>query len=227
MKAFFVAGTDTEVGKTYTSCRLLELAALQGMSTLGLKPVAAGGENVDGELQNDDAQALMASSSISLSYCQVNPVMLPDACSPHIAAANAGRMVSASRVEGYVRGALMHRADFALIEGAGGWRVPISPRETMADIAIKLSVPVILVVGLRLGCINHAPLTVEAIQRDGLTIAGWVGNQLSREPMSFFDENVQTLKSAIGAPCIGILPFDPPEAPEELSNYLSLKCLGM
>lgn len=227
MKAFFVAGTDTEIGKTYSSCRLLELAASQGLSTLGLKPVAAGGENVNGELQNEDAQALMASASISLPYSQVNPVMLPDACSPHIAAANAGKSVIAARIEGYCKGALLQKPDFALIEGAGGWRVPISPRETMADIAIKLNLPVILVVGLRLGCINHALLTVEAIRRDGLSIAGWVGNQLLSQPMGFLDENVQTLKSAIGAPCIGILPFGAHSKPNELSNHMSLNCLGM
>ena len=227
MNKFFVAGTDTEVGKTYVSCRLLEHARHQGMRTLGLKPVAAGCELEGGEYKNEDALALMESSSVKLPYAQVNPVALPDACSPHIAAAIAGKKVSAERLAGYCRGALMQNVDFALVEGAGGWRVPISPRETMANLALALNYPVILVVGLRLGCINHALLTAEAIRRDGLKVAGWVGNQLSSEPMPYFDENVSTLKSAIGAPFIGVLPYENKPETANLGNYLDLNCLSV
>ncbi len=227
MKKYFVAGTDTEVGKTYASCRLLELAQQQGLSSLGLKPVAAGCELVGDEYQNEDALALMNSSSIKLPYAQVNPVALPDACSPHIAAARAGKTVTASRLAGFCRGALMQKVDFALVEGAGGWRVPISSRETMATLAQQLNFPVILVVGLRLGCINHALLTAEAIRSDGLTIAGWVGNQQSSESMGFLDENVATLKSALNAPFIGMLPHAPNPDVGRLSKCLDINCLTM
>lgn len=225
MSKFFVAGTDTEVGKTYVSCRLLELAHHQGKSSLGLKPVAAGCDMDDGEFKNEDALALMGSSSIKLPYSQVNPVALPDACSPHIAAARAGKSISASRLAGYCRGALMQKIDFALVEGAGGWRVPISSRETMASLARELGYPVILVVGLRLGCINHALLTAEAIRRDGLKIAGWVGNQLSGEPMPYLEENISTLRSALDAPFVGVLPFDEKPDIKALGNVLDLNCL--
>ena len=225
MKKFFVAGTDTEVGKTYVSCRLLELAHHQGMSSLGLKPVAAGCELEGDELKNEDAVALMQSSSIKLPYAQVNPMALPDACSPHIAAALAGRAVSASRLAGYCRGALMQKIDFALVEGAGGWRVPISPRETMASLAVELNYPVILVVGLRLGCINHALLTAEAIRKDGLRIAGWVGNQLNSVPMPYLEENIATLKSALDAPFVGVLSHDVKPEIDSLSKSLDINCL--
>lgn len=225
MKKFFVAGTDTEVGKTYVSCRLLELAQHQGMSSLGLKPVAAGCELDGDELKNEDAVALMNSSSIKLPYIQVNPMALPDACSPHIAAALAGKSIGASRLAGYCRGALMQKVDFALVEGAGGWRVPISPRETMANLALELNYPVILVVGLRLGCINHALLTAEAIRRDGLQIAGWVANQLTSDPMPYLEENLATLKSALGAPFIGALPHERRPEIGALSKSLDINCL--
>lgn len=225
MKKYFIAGTDTEVGKTYVSCRLLELAHHKGMSCLGLKPVAAGCDLDGDEQKNEDALALMESSSIKLPYAQVNPVALPEACSPHIAAALAGRTISASRIAGYCRGALMNKIDFALVEGAGGWRVPISPRETMASLAMQLNYPVILVVGLRLGCINHALLTAEAIRGDGLQIAGWVGNQLSSDLMPYHDENVATLKSALNAPFIGVLPFQKSPNVDVLSKCLDIDCL--
>ena len=225
MKKYFVAGTDTEVGKTYASCRLLELAQQQGLSSLGLKPVAAGCELVGDEYQNEDALALIKSSSIKLPYTQVNPVALPDACSPHIAAARAGRTVTATRLAGFCRGALMQKVDFALVEGAGGWRVPISPSETMATLAKELNFPVILVVGLRLGCINHALLTAEAIRSDGLTIAGWIANQQSRDIMGFLEENVATLRSALNAPFIGMLPHESGFETGLSGKSLDINCL--
>ncbi|WP_156497732.1 ATP-dependent dethiobiotin synthetase BioD, partial [Oleiphilus sp. HI0043] len=119
------------------------------------------------------------------------------------------------------------KPDFALIEGAGGWRVPISPRETMADLARQLNYKVILVVGLRLGCLNHAMLSAEAIRRDGLEIAGWVANSLSRETMSYEAENIATLSSALGAPLIAHLPFSESGKPEELCKYVNLDCLDL
>lgn len=226
-KAFFVTGTDTDVGKTFVSCALLNSAEAKGLSTMALKPLAAGCEQIDGQWQNEDARLLQAHMNMNLPYVQVNPVALKAAASPHIAAALEERTVTVARVDGICRGALMNRPDFALIEGAGGWRVPISPRETMADLAKQLAFPVILVVNLRLGCLNHALLTAEAIRRDGLVLAAWVGNRTSPECMDYEDDNIATLVSALGAPLLGCLPFKEHQTPETISNYLSLDCLDL
>jgi len=236
-KAFFIAGTDTDVGKTFASCALLEAAAKRNLSTMALKPLAAGCEqtniaSADSEStklqwQNEDAQLLRQHMSLDLPYAQVNPVALKQAASPHIAAALENKVVSAGRVAGFCRGALMQRPDFALVEGAGGWRVPISPRETMADLAKQLDLKVILIVALRLGCLNHAMLTAEAIRRDGLELAGWIGNRVSDEPMDYEQENIATLKNALGAPLIGCLPFSPTGAPNSVCEHLDLECLNL
>lgn len=226
-KSFFVAGTDTDVGKTFASCAMLEAAALQGRSTMGLKPVSAGCEYVQGEWKNNDALLLQQHMTSELSYSQINPVALKAAASPHIAAHLEQRGVSASRMVGVCRGALLNRPDFALIEGAGGWRVPISKRETMADLAKQLGYPVILVVALRLGCLNHAMLTAEAIKRDGLSLAGWIANQPLPDSMPYQQDNITTLCSALGAPLLGVLPFSDTSDPKQLCKYLALDCLDL
>jgi dethiobiotin synthetase len=227
MSKFFIAGTDTEVGKTFTTCALIEHANQLGLKTMGLKPLAAGCDLVDGELRNEDAVALQSTMNMSLSYAQINPVALNTPCSPHIAAAIDKRSVDAARVVGVCRGAILARPDVCFVEGAGGWRVPISARETMADIAKQLQFPVILVVGMRLGCINHALLTQEAIERDGLKIAGWVANSLCEGGMGYQEENIATLRSSINAPCLGVLPFARGQSPKDVCNNLDLKCLDL
>ncbi|MEP5569267.1 MAG: dethiobiotin synthase [Halioglobus sp.] len=216
-KAFFVTGTDTEVGKTAISCALLQAAASEGLSTAAVKPVAAG---CDDQGHNEDALQLMENMTVTLDYDQVNPVALAPAIAPHIAAAQAGKNIQASRLAGLCRGVMMSGADFVLIEGAGGWRVPISPRETLADLAKQLQVGVIIVVAMRLGCINHALLTAEAVRRDGLPLAGWVANQPG-EPMNCYAENLDTLQRQLPAPFLGevpnMTPWDPAVASESLS----------
>jgi len=199
---YFVTGTDTEVGKTWVSCRLLEAAAAAGKTCYGLKPIAAGAEQTENGRRNEDAAALMACATEALDYDLVNPVALEAAIAPHIAAAEEKLLVTASRLAGYVKGAWMSRkADLVLVEGAGGWLVPLNDRETMADLARELDVPVILVVGMRLGCINHALLSVGAIRAAGLTLAGWVANDLG-QPMNRLAENIATLEHFIDAPRI-------------------------
>lgn len=199
---FFVTGTDTEVGKTWVSCRLLERAKQDGLSCYGLKPIAAGCEDTAEGPRNEDALALMAASSVKLSYEQVNPVALKAAIAPHIAAQDEQRALSAERLAGYLRGTLMsHKADLILVEGAGGWRVPLNNREPLSRLPQIMKWPVILVVGMKLGCINHALLTVEAIKRDGLELAGWVANDLGK-PMERLEDNIRTLESIIAAPRI-------------------------
>ncbi len=206
-KSFFIAGTDTDIGKTFVAAALLNAATQKGLTTLGLKPVAAGCESTGAGLRNGDALALIEQSTVKASYEVVNPVAFAEPIAPHIAAAKEGRRMQSGRLEGFVRGAMMsNKADFTLVEGAGGWRVPISERETLADVVKHLRLPVILVVGMRLGCLNHALLTVEAIQRDGLQLAGWVANHID-PAMSCPDENLATLQRMIPAPCLGVVPF--------------------
>ena len=219
-KTWFVTGTDTEVGKTAISCALLAAAGQRGLRTAAVKPVAAG---CDASGHNEDALQLLAAMSEPLDYQQVNPVALDAAVAPHIAAAQEGRNLQASRLAGLCRGVMSGAADFVLIEGAGGWRVPINPGETLADLAVALHVEVILVVGMRLGCINHALLSAEAIRRDGLKLAGWVANQPG-ERMTCHEENMDTLRRLLPAPLLGsvprILPFDPVEAAKHIDIEL-------
>ena len=213
-RAWFVTGTDTEVGKTAISCALLKAAEAQGLRTAAIKPVAAG---CDAQGHNDDALQLMECMTESMDYAQVNPVALRAAIAPHIAAEQEGRRMQAARIAGLCRGVMLGGADFTLIEGAGGWRVPINPRETLADVAVHLQLGVILVVGMRLGCINHALLSAEAIRRDGLTLVGWVANQPG-ERMNCHDENLDTLRNLLPAPLLGevprIMPFSASTAAE-------------
>jgi dethiobiotin synthetase len=201
----FVTGTDTDVGKTVVACGLLAAAREQGLRTVAIKPIAAGCEPGEQGLTNSDALQLQAAATYQLSYQQVNPIALEPAIAPHIAAQEADLRLSASRLVGYCRGVSLLPVDMVLIEGAGGWRVPINPRETLADVARELNCAVIVVVGMRLGCLNHALLTVEAIRRDGLQIAGWVANILDPD-MPRLEENIDTLKQRIAEPCLGTVP---------------------
>lgn len=220
-KSWFVTGTDTEVGKTAIACALLLAAAGQGLTTAAVKPVAAG---CDDEGRNDDALQLMACMSESLEYEQVNPVALRAAIAPHIAARQEGRQLQVSRLAGLCRGVMLCGAEFILVEGAGGWRVPLGPRETLADLARTLALDVIMVVGMRLGCINHALLTAEAIRRDGLTLAGWVANQPA-EPMACHRENLDTLCQLLPAPLLGEVPHMSDFDPAIAATHLSIEAL--
>jgi dethiobiotin synthetase len=221
-KAFFVTGTDTDAGKTLASCGLLQLARSQGWSTLGLKPLAAGAEQTEQGWTNSDALALQAVSSLQPAYAEVNPVLLKQPIAPHLAALEEGRSLNLERLAGLVRGQLMKRADLTLVEGAGGWRVPLTPGQTLAGLAKALQLPVILVVRLKLGCLNHALLTVEAIQRDGLPLAGWIASSQGPEPMLQEEANLQSLLQLIPAPCLGHLPWLEPATAEAAAGYLSL-----
>ena len=220
-RAWFVTGTDTEVGKTAISCALLKAAEAQGLRTAAIKPVAAG---CDAQGHNDDALQLIECMSESMDYAQVNPVALQAAIAPHIAAEQEGRSMQAARLAGLCRGVMLGSADFILIEGAGGWRVPINPRETLADVAVHLQLGVILVVGMRLGCINHALLSAEAIRRDGLTLAGWVANQPG-ERMNCHDENLDTLRNLLPAPLLGEVPRIMPFSATVAAKSLDIKGL--
>ena len=201
--AWFVAGTDTEVGKTFVTAALLHGLKQRGMRALGMKPVAAG-TDVSG--RNDDVEALIAASSVSAPRELVNPYLFAPAIAPHIAAAESGRPIDLASIE-QAFAALRPLADVVLVEGVGGFCVPLgdSPGTGADDLAVRLGLPVILVVGMRLGCINHALLTAEAIAARGLTLAGWVANRID-PAMTRFDENLATLKSRLATPLLGIVP---------------------
>lgn len=224
-KTFFVTGTDTGVGKTLVSAALLHAAKAAGLRTIAMKPVASGCEETPDGLRNEDALALQAAMTESLPYDQINPIALEPAIAPHIAAVQAGRQLSAQRLVGLCRGLQMRPADMMLIEGAGGWRVPLNDRETYARVPRELAIPVILVVPLQLGCINHALLSAEAIRADGLELAGWVANRIGSEPMAVEPENLQYLRMHMGAPLIGELPWQAEPDAEVLSGQLDIKGL--
>ena len=217
----FITGTDTDVGKTVVACGFLAAANQQGLRTAAIKPVAAGCELTEQGMTNSDALQLQAAASHQLSYQQINPIALEPAIAPHIAAAEAGVRLSASRLVGYCRGVSLMPVDLVLIEGAGGWRVPINSRETLADVARELNCAVIVVVAMRLGCLNHALLTMEAIRRDGLQIAGWVANILD-EHMPRLEQNIETLKQCINEPCLGTVPRLDDLSPQRVAEFLSV-----
>ena len=209
------------MGKTEVAAGLLEAANQKGLRTGAIKPVAAGCEDRGDGPQNDDAIKLQALANVELSYQQVNPVALDLPMAPHIAAQEQGKVLSANRLIGFCRGVSMLPMDFLVIEGAGGWRVPINKRETMADIPKQLNAEVILVVGIRLGCINHALLTAQAIRLDGLKIAGWVANILDTE-MLRIDENIDTLKHMLIEPCLGVVPRLSDITPQQVAAHLTI-----
>ena len=218
---FFVTGTDTDSGKTLITCGLLEKARQSGCRTVAGKPVAAGCTETPTGLHNDDALALMAAMTQQLPYTQVNPVALREAMAPHIAARREQRQLSVARLSGFCNGLLNQAVDLALLEGAGGWRVPLNPRETVADLVKELHLPVILVVGMRLGCLNHALLTAEAVARDGLSLAGWVANRVDAD-MVCFEENLMTLRTLLPAPCLGVVPFLHEPSAGQVASFLDL-----
>jgi dethiobiotin synthetase len=221
-KTFFVTGTDTGVGKTLISASILHAAGKIGLRTLAMKPIASGCEQTPDGLRNEDALMLQQAMSESLTYDQVNPVAMAPAIAPHVAAAQAERQLSAQRLVGFCRGLQLQPADLLIIEGAGGWRVPLNDRETYAAVPRALEVPVILVVALRLGCINHALLTAEAIRADGLKLAGWVANRPEPEPMASEAETLDYLIGHMAAPCLGVVPWQASPDPASLASQINI-----
>ncbi|AYM97100.1 dethiobiotin synthase [Acidovorax sp. 1608163] len=205
MTACFVVGTDTGVGKTHVSCALLQALAQHHSRVVGMKPVAAGVVPWGEGWASEDSIALRAASTIAVPPELDTPVLLPDPLSPHIAAARAGVQIDiAAIVQAYQ--ALSLQADAVVVEGAGGFHVPLSPTETGADLAVALNLPMVLVVGLRLGCLNHALLTAEAIAARGLTLAGWVANRVDPDMLAP-EENIAWLQQRLGAPPLADIPW--------------------
>lgn len=221
MPAYFVTGTDTEIGKTTIAAGLLHQARLQGLTTAGVKPVASGCERTADGLRNGDALALLGETSLPLGYVDINPIALEPAIAPHLAAREAGIDLTVATLAAPVRRILALQADFTLVEGAGGWRVPLAGRESLSDLARELGLPVILVVGVRLGCINHALLSAEAILADGLPLAGWVANLVAPATLRL-DDNLATLHERLPAPCLGTVPHLAAASPTAVAAHLRL-----
>lgn len=216
-RGYFVVGTDTGVGKTFIACALLHALHKAGSQVIGMKPVAAGCERTGDGLINEDVEALRAASSVAVSREDINVYAFEPPIAPHIEAAHLGlRMdldVIAARFEH-----LATRADVIVVEGAGGWLVPLNDEETFADLAVKLGLPVVLVVGMRLGCINHALLTADAILARGLELAGWVANHIDPH-MERQDENVRAIEDRLAAPRLARAPFQPLADPRTVTFY--------
>jgi dethiobiotin synthetase len=217
-KACFITGTDTGIGKTRVSVGLLKILNAGGHRAMGMKPIASGAVAGPDGLCSDDAVALRAAGPPGLSLRAINPYCFPAPVSPNIAAAEAGASVSVSAIAA-AAARLAERADVLVIEGIGGWRVPIGAGLALPDVVRALAAPVVMVVGLRLGCINHACLTAEAIQRDGLRLAGWIGNQLDPEFRSL-QQVIHTLDAWIDAPRLALVPYLSEADDEELLAHL-------
>lgn len=205
---WFITGTDTGVGKTLVARLLLEALAHAGHSAVGMKPVASGCHVTAAGLRSDDALELMQASGVAADYADVNPYALASACAPHIAAREMGVEIRLEQIlESFRR--LQQKSPWVVVEGVGGWMAPLGERLTMAEVARALHLPVILVVGLRLGCLNHALLTAEAIRRADIPLAGWVANQID-PAMTHVPENIATLEQSITAPLLAQIPCQAP-----------------
>lgn len=209
MSGWFITGTDTGVGKTLVACALVDALARAGHKVAGMKPVASGARRAPDGLRHEDAERLRAAGNVQADYETINPYCFEPPIAPHLAAEDAGQAIRRELIlECYAQ--LKQRARFVVVEGAGGWRVPLGPQWAMSDLARALGLPVVLVVGMRLGCLNQALLSVEAIRRDGAAFAGWVANRI--EPgMPLFERNLVTLEQRIGLAPLAIFPHRSPE----------------
>ena len=200
-RAFFIAGTDTGVGKTHSACALLHATRQRGLSAVGMKPIAAG---IEADGRNEDVVQLLAASSIQPAVALMNPYLYDPPIAPHLAAQEAGRPIEIARIQ-QAFAQLQSLADVVWVEGVGGFRAPLDDDHDAADLAVALALPVVLVVGMRLGCLSHALLTAEAIERRGLILAGWIANRID-PAMARFEANLATLQSRLKAPLLGVTP---------------------
>ena len=218
--AYFVTGTDTGVGKTRASCALLHKLRTRHPRCVGMKPMAAGADETPQGWVNDDVEQLRAASSLDAPRELINPYLLPWPVSPHIAAQMAGQTIQIDTIVNAFD-ALCEQADAVVVEGAGGFLVPINATQTSGDLAQALDLPVILVVGLRLGCLNHALLSVEAVAARGLRLAGWIANRLDPDMLAV-EDNLLTLRARLDAPLLADWPHDPQADPADLAARLQL-----
>lgn len=204
MKRWFITGTDTEIGKTWVASALIRHLVAEGYRVAGMKPVASGCAITDEGLRNDDALNIIAASNVKLPYELVNPFAYEPAIAPHIAAKEANRLIDINKIS---KLAQTVEADYLVVEGVGGWCVPIGEDSMLADLAKATADEVIIVVGMRLGCINHALLTAAQIARDGMSLKGWIANHVDPD-MQAQSENLTTLQALMPCPLLGILPWN-------------------
>jgi len=220
MKGVFVTGTDTDCGKTEIGLALMAALQDRGLDVLGMKPVASGCERTAEGLRNEDARRLRAQGSREMPYVQINPYAFEPPIAPHIAAGRAGVDIELDVVRESVQ-QLSTKSDFLLVEGVGGWRVPLGPSLSVSDLPLALDLPVILVCGIKLGCINHGLLTAECIRSSGARLAGWVANQIDPDMLAR-DENLATLAALLGAPCLGVVPWMASPDPRSIATHLDV-----
>lgn len=216
-QSYFLTGTDTEIGKTFITCTLLQRAQKQGLKAAGIKPIAAG---TDALGKNEDVEQIRAASNVPLPNAILNPYCFKAAIAPQLAATEENISIDFATIQTACRHASA-QADIVIVEGVGGFRVPLGVDRDSADLAVLLGLPIILVVGMRLGCINHALLTIEAILQRGLTMAGWVANRID-PAMARFDENLATLQSLISAPLLGVVPHLPQGDTRAAADFVKL-----
>lgn len=222
MKQFFITGTDTEVGKTFLSQAILHGLKRHQKRVIGYKPIAAGCELTAAGLRNEDALTLLQASSIPLQYSDVNIYSFEQPIAPHIAAEMEQVTLDIRDIEQGLRRLQEKQPDYLLIEGAGGWRLPLSLQPEpvfLSDFVIQQQIPVVLVIGMRLGCLNHARMTFESIQQDGLEVAGWIANHVDAE-MACQSHNLRALQALISAPFLGEVPVT--ATPEMATDYLDI-----
>lgn len=220
---YFITGTDTDCGKTLVTLGLMQRFQSEGFAVIGMKPVASGSELTSAGLRNGDAVQILKQSTIKPAYELVNPYAFEPAIAPHLAAKNSGREIEIPVIEASHR-KLCLTADRVLVEGVGGWHVPLSDRYLLADLAVALALPVIMVVGLRLGCINHSLLTQDAIKASGCRLVGWVANTVD-PTIQEFDGNLQTLQQRLSVPLLGVVPYLERVNPHEVAKHLQLPVL--
>jgi dethiobiotin synthetase len=225
LRGYFITGTDTGIGKTWIGGGLIASLRARGCTAIGMKPVASGCVRTPAGLRNDDAERLRAVSSLQLPYEQLNPYPFEPSIAPHIAARKAGVAISFERILRLAE-ALGRQADYLVVEGVGGWRVPLGEEGDVGALAAALGLPVILVVGLRLGCINHALLSAESIGARGTPpLLGWVANLIDPH-IQCLAENLQTLHACLAVPCLGEVPFLERYQPECVAACLNLSRLS-
>jgi dethiobiotin synthetase len=220
---YFITGTDTGVGKTLVACALLRAYGARGVRAAGMKPVAAGAVRQGGRLVNEDVTALARASAVAAPHDLVNPYCFEEPIAPHIAAAAAGVSIEIGRIDRALR-ALLRLCELVVVEGAGGFRVPLGPAHDTSQLARALALPVVVVVGMRLGCLNHALLTADAVLQAGLPLAGWVANHVERD-MPYADENVQALRERMPAPLVARIPYLESGDSARAAHALDLACL--
>ena len=224
MFSLYVSGTDTGIGKTLASCALLHALRRHGLRVAGMKPVASGCERIDGEWKNVDALALQAAGEPGIAYADINPFALQHPLAPELAARDAGIEISLPPIlEAHER--LADRCDALIVEGVGGWAAPLSASLMQADLVRVLRLPVLLVVGLRLGCLNHALLSARAITADGAHLAGWIASHVD-PAMERVEDNIAMLRQRMPAPCWGVLPHAQHPDPARLASLLRIPVLA-